>query len=97
MERSADHQLALEQVFKISIPMAVSFALIIEVIVSQLMSDNFSKNFQTKSFIDFWVEIQMTIFRKEASPCSTETLVPIGLVSEFPAKILKRNPLDIVS
>lgn len=87
---------SLEQVFKISIPMAVTFALIIEMIVSQLMADNFSKGLQPKSFIDFWVEIQMTIFRKEASPCSAETLVPIGLVAEFPAKILKRNPLDIL-
>ena len=77
--------------------MAVSFTLIIEVIVIQLMEDNFSESLQTKSFIDFWVEIQMTIFWKEASPCSTETLVPISLVVEFPAKILKRNPLDIVS
>ena len=77
--------------------MAVSFTLIIEVIVSQLMANNFSEGLQPKSFIDFWVEIQMTIFRKEASPCSAETLVPISLVAEFPAKILKRNPLDIVS
>ena len=77
--------------------MAVSFTLIIEVIVSQLMADNFSEGLQPKSFIDFWVEIQMTIFWKEASSCSAEALVPISLVAEFPAKILKLNPLDIVS
>ena len=77
--------------------MAVALALIIEVIVNQLMTNNFSENLQPKSFIDFRIEIQMTVFWKEASSSRTETLVPISLVAEFPAKILKRNPLDIVS
>ena len=67
--------------------MAVTLALIIEMIVDQLMADNFSKCLQPKSFIDFWVKIQMAIFGKEASPCRSETLVPIGLVAKFPAKI----------
>ena len=47
----------LEQFFKISIPMAVTFTLIIEVLVSQLMANNLSEGLQPKSFIDFWVEI----------------------------------------
>ena len=67
--------------------MAVTLALIIEVIVDELMTNNFSEGLQPKNFIDFWVEIQMAIFRKEASASRAETLVPISLVAKFPAKI----------
>ena len=69
--------------------MAVSFALIIEVIVSQLMADNFSESLQPKSLIYFGVKIQVTVFRKEASPRSAETLFPKSLMAEFQAKKLK--------
>ena len=77
--------------------MAVTLALIIKMIVSQLMADNFSEDLQPKSFIDFWVKIQMAVFRKEASSCRTETLIPKSLVAEFPAKIFQRNLLNVVS
>ena len=77
--------------------MAVALALIIEVIVNQLMTNNFSKGLQPKSFIDFWVKIQMAIFWKEASSSRTETLIPKSLVAEFPAKIFQRNLLNVVS
>ena len=77
--------------------MAVTLALIIEMIVDQLMADNFSEDLQPKSFIDFWVKIQMAIFGKEASSCRTETLIPKSLVAEFPAKIFQRNLLNVVS
>ena len=77
--------------------MAVTLALIIEMIVDQLMADNFSKGLQPKCFIDFRIEIQMAIFGKKASACSTETLIPKSLVAEFPAKIFQRNLLNVVS
>ena len=69
--------------------MAITFALIIEVIVSQLMADNFSEDLQPKSFIDFRVEIQMTVFGKEAPTSRPKALIPKSLVAEFPTEIFK--------
>ena len=77
--------------------MAVTLALIIEMIVDQLMADNFSEGLQPKSFIDFRIEIQMAIFGKEASSSRTKPIIPKSLVVEFPAKIFQRNLLNVVS
>ena len=76
--------------------MTIPLTLIIEMIVSQLMADNFSEGLQPKSFINFKIEIQMTVFGKEAPTSRPKTLIPKGLMAEFPAEIFKRNLLDIL-
>ncbi len=67
-----------------------TFALIIEVIVSQLMADNFSAS-PAQKFIDFRIEIQMTVFGKEASTSRPKTLVPKAWY-EIPSRNLQAKP-----